>query len=115
MKDTTPAPMSEPRTPTVKASFRSLRCCSRQGSRFMRGMSVEAPQGEAAGGEQRRRVALHGLRARLGRKLHLAERVPAFGGDADAALDHVGDPGHVGAATADEDAVGLFAPRARGE
>src|ERR1700750_65885 len=98
MKETTTAPMSAPKTPTVKASLRSLRCCSRQGSRFMRGMSVEAPQGEAAGGQQGRRVALHGLGARLGRKLHLAERVAAIGGDADPALHHVGHTGDVGAA-----------------
>src|SRR5690349_19461827 len=111
MKDTTAAPMRAPKMPTVKASLRSLRCCSRQGSRFMRGMSVEAPQGEAAGSEQRRRVALHGLRARLGRKLHLAERIAALGGDADTALHDLGHSGHVRAAAADEDAVRLLTSR----
>ena len=55
---------------------------SRQGSRFMRGMSVETPQGEATGGQERRGVALHGLRLGARGQLHLAERVALLGRDA---------------------------------
>ncbi len=73
----------------------------------MRGMSVEASQRKAAGGEQGRGVALHRLGLGAGGELHLAERIALLGGDADAAGDHVGDARNVGAAAADQDLLGL--------
>src|SRR5262249_38750624 len=95
---------------TVNASLRSLRCSSRQGSRFMRGMSVETPQCEAAGREQRRGIALHGLSLGAGGQLHLAERIAFFRRDADAARNDIRDAGNVGAAATDHDLLGLLAP-----
>ena len=79
----------------------------------MRGMSVETPQCEAAGGQQRRGVALHGLRLGARGQFHLAERVALLGGDADAALDHIRDARDVGAAAADQDLLRLLAPASR--
>src|SRR5512139_618763 len=92
-----------------------LRSASRHGSRLILGMSVEAPQRQTAGSEQRGRVLLHALRQRAGRDLHLPERVAALRRDADAARDHVRDARDVGAAAADQDLLGLLAARARGE
>src|SRR3979409_2354142 len=103
---TTPAASADTPSATVKATLRSLRSCSRQGSRFMRGMSVETPQCEAAGREERRGIALHGLGLGAGGQLHLAEGVALFGCDADAARDHVSHARNVGAAAADHDLLG---------
>src|SRR5579862_546482 len=88
---------------TAKASLRSLRCSSRHGSRFMRGMSVEAPQCETTGSQERRGIALHGLRLGAGGQLHLAERIALLGGDAHPARNDVGDARDVGAAAAHQD------------
>src|SRR5215469_374813 len=104
-----------PPSQSVKWSLRSRRSASRQGSRFMRGMSVEAPERETAGREERRGVALDRLRLGSRGEPHLAERVAALGGDPDAARDHIGDARDVRAAAADENLLGLLAPRPRGE
>src|SRR3984893_3107637 len=97
---------------TVKATFRSLRSSSRQGSRFMRGMSVETPQCEAAGREERRGIALHGLCLGAGGQLHLSERIAFLSRTAHPARDPIGNAGNVGAAAADHDLLGLLAARA---
>src|SRR5690606_30393998 len=90
---------------TRNCCWRSRRSSSRQGSRLMRGMSVEAPHGEAAGNDQRHGVVLHQLRLGLGRQLHLAERVAQHRGGADALLDILDGAGNRGAATADNELV----------
>src|SRR5688572_17920067 len=95
------APVAAP-SDTVKASLRSLRCSARQGSRFMRGMSVETPQGEPAGGEEGSGIALHGLRLGAGRQFHLAERIALLRGNAHAARDHIRHARDVRATAADE-------------
>src|SRR5689334_15201957 len=100
---------------TTNASLRSLRCSSRQGSRFMRGMSVETPQSEAARREERGGVTLDGLSLGARRQLHLSERVAFLRRDADAARNHVGHPRDIGAAAADHDLLGLLTPRAGGQ
>src|SRR5579862_1947055 len=97
---------------TRKASLRSLRWPSRQGSRFMRGISVETPQCEPARRQERGGIALHRLRLGTGRQLHLAERIALLGGDPYAAGNHFGDARDVGAAAAHQDLLGLLAPRA---
>src|SRR2546423_12069858 len=109
---TTAAPSADAPSATVKASFRSLRSSSRHGSRFMRGMSVETPQCEATGREERRGIALHGLRLGAGRQLHLAERIAFLRRDTHPAGDDIGHSGDVGAAAADHDLLGLLAARA---
>src|SRR5688572_12495732 len=78
-------------------------------------MSVEAPQRETAGGEERRRILLHALRECAGRDLHLAERVATLRRDADPARDDIGDTGDVRAAATDQDLLGLLATGARRE
>ena len=104
------------RRATRKNSWRlRLRSASRQGSRLILGMSVEAPQRQTARRQQRGRVLLHALRLGARRNLHLAERIAALGGDADPARDHVGDARNVGAAAADQDLLGLLAAGAGGE
>src|ERR1700760_2772171 len=97
-------------SPMRNCIWRSRRCASRQGRRFIRGMSVEAPQGEAAGRQQRRGVALDRLGPGAGGQFHLAERIALLGGNADAAGDHVGDAGDVGAATAYQQLLRLLTP-----
>src|SRR5262247_1374899 len=104
----TAAPVAAP-NPTKKASLRSLRCSSRHGSRFMRGMSVETPQCEAASRQQSRGVALHGLRLGAGGQLHLTERIAFLGRDTHTTRDDVGHAGNVGATAADQDFFGLLA------
>src|SRR4051794_27888118 len=81
----------------------------------MRGMSVEAPQRETAGGQQSRRVAIHALRLGARRNLHLSERIADLGLNTDAATDHVRDAGDVRAAAANEDLIRLLASAAGGE
>src|SRR5579863_3802743 len=100
---------------TRKWSLRSLRSPSRQGSRFMRGISVETPQCESAGGQQRRGIALHRLRLGARGQLHLAERVALFGGNAHAAGNYLGHTRDVGAAAAHQDLLRLLAPGTGGE
>src|SRR5215475_8238850 len=114
-KEVTPAATAATPSATRNASLRSLRWPSRQGSRFIRGMSVETPQGEATGGKERRGVALHRLRLGARGQSHLAERVALLGGDTHAAGNHFGDAGDVGAAAAHQDLLRLLAPRAGGE
>src|SRR5271170_6392236 len=109
------AATTAPPSHTRKVTRRSLRSWSRQGSRFMRGISVEAPQGQTAGGQQRRRITLHGLGAGARRKFHLAERIALFGRDTHAALDDIGDAGHVTAPAADQNFFRLFAAAARSQ
>src|SRR5215470_3161651 len=109
MTASAPAATVAPPSATMKWSLRSRRCSARQGSRFMRGMSVETPQSEATGRQQGGGVALHGLRLRARGELHLSERIALLGRDADAARDHVGDPGDVGAAAAHQDLLRLLA------
>src|SRR6185437_1390817 len=104
-----------PPSAIVKWTLRSRRSASRQGSRFMRGISVEAPQRETAGGEERRGVALDRLRLGSRGEPHLAERVAALGSDPDTARDHVGDARDVRAAAADENLLRLLAPGPRSE
>src|SRR3954471_22168155 len=110
-KVTTMAPRADTPSATMKAIFRSLRSSSRQGSRFMRGMSVEAPQCESAGREKRRGIALHGLGLRAGGQFHLAQGVPLLGRNAHPAGNHIRDSGNVGAATADHDLLRLLPTR----
>src|ERR1700761_7308836 len=114
-KVTTAAPSADTPSATVKAIFRSLRSSSRQGSRFMRGMSVEAPQCEAAGREERRGIALYGLGLGAGGQFHLAQGIALLGRDTHPAGDHIGDARDVGAATADHDLLRLLAAGARGQ
>src|ERR1700683_5202415 len=89
-----------PPNATRKASLRSRRCSSRQGSRLMRGISVKTPQREATSGEQSGCIALHGLGLGARGQLHLPERIAFFRRDADAARDHIRSTGGVGAAAA---------------
>src|SRR5690606_38177856 len=111
---TTPTPITKAPTIAVMNSFlRFWRSSSRQGRRLILGMSVEAPYGKTAGGEQRRRVLLDALGAGAGGQLHLPERIADLGRDADPAADHVGDAGDVRAPAADEDLVRLLASAAR--
>src|SRR6185437_12700926 len=100
---------------TMNLTLRSLRSSSRQGSRFMRGMSVEAPQCEATSREQGGGIALHGLRFGAGGQFHLSEWIAFFRLDAYAAGDHVGNARNVGAAAADDDLLRLLAARAGGQ
>src|SRR4029077_19706669 len=100
---------------TTNLSLRSLRLLSRWGSRFMRGISVKTPQGEATRREQRRGVALHRLRLGARGELHLAKWVALLGGNAHAAGNHFGHARNVGAAAAHQDFLGLLAPRAGGQ
>src|SRR5215468_5367763 len=109
------ATTAEPSSATKNSFFRCWRSAARQGSRFMRGMSVEAPQRETARGQQRRSVAIHALRLGARRDFHLAERIADLGLDADAAADHVRDARDVRAAAADQDLIRLLASAARGE
>src|SRR5215813_6404021 len=90
-------------TATANATLRSLRSSSRQGSRFMRGISVETPQGEATGGEERSGIALHGLSLGAGGQLHLPERITLLGGNTDAARNHISHARDVGATATDHD------------
>src|SRR5579859_6506614 len=60
---------------TLNWRWRSLRRSSRQGRRFMRAMSVEAPEGQAAGDQERRRFGACELGLGAGRHLHLSEGV----------------------------------------
>src|SRR5882757_3552258 len=108
---TSAPPRADTPSATVKASLRSLRSSSRQGSRFMRGMSVEAPQCEPAGREKRRGIALDGLGLGAGGQFHLAERIALLGRDPDPAGDDVGHARDVGATTADHDLLRLLASR----
>src|SRR5213075_243764 len=104
--------------PAIETRNSFLRCCrsaARQGSRFMRGMSVEAPQREAACGQQRRRVPVDALRLGAARDLHLAERLAAQRLDTDAAANHVRYARDVSAAAADEYLIRLLAAAARSE
>src|SRR4051812_30137461 len=94
---------------TTNASFRSLRSSSRQGSRFMRGISVEAPQGETAGGQKCRGIALHRLCLGARREFHLSERIALLGRDTHPARDDVRDARNVGAATAHQNFFRLLA------
>src|SRR5690606_13610807 len=112
---TTSAPMNAPNMPTPKAFLRSVRCCSRHGSRFMRGMSVEAPQRQTAGGQQGSGIAVHVLGTRARGNAHLAERIALLGLDADAALHHIGHAGDVGAAAAHQHFLRLLAAGAGGQ
>src|SRR5580698_5305025 len=102
--------MAAPPSATRNLSLRSLRLLSRWGSRFMRGISVETPQGESTGCQQRRGIALHRLRLGARGQLHLAERIALLGGDADAAGDDLRHAGDVGAAAAHQDLLGLLTP-----
>src|ERR1700730_14418750 len=108
---TTPAASADTPSATVKATFRSLRSCSRQGSRFMRGMSVETPQCEATGREERRSIALHCLSLGAGGQLHLSERIALLRRNAHPAGDDIGHARNVGAAAADHDLLRLLAAR----
>src|SRR5215213_5946995 len=110
----TAAPVPAP-SATMKAILRSLRCASRQGSRFIRGISVEAPQCEATGGEQCRGITLYGLRLGARGQSHLAEWIALLSGNSDAARNDVGNPRNVCAAAADQDLLRLLASGARGE
>ena len=94
---------------------RRWRSSSRHGQQVNTWHVVETPQCQAAGGQQRGGVLRHALRLGLGRNLHLAERIAALGRDADAARDHVGDAGDVGAAAADQDLLRLLATAAGGQ
>src|SRR4029077_3568073 len=105
----TPAASAATPSATRNASLRSLRCASRQGRRFIRGMSVETPQCETAGGEQCRGITLHRLRLGARGQLHLAERVALLGGNPHAAGNHLGNARDVGAAAAHHNLLGLLA------
>src|SRR6476659_7988768 len=94
---------------------RCLRCSSRHGSRFIRGMLLEAPQRQAEGREQRGGILHHALRFRFGRNFHLPERIAAHRVDADPARDEVVYARDVGAAAADDDLIGLLPAAAGGE
>src|SRR5215470_10582363 len=102
------ATTAEPSSATKNSFLRCWRSSARQGSRFMRGISVEAPQRETAGGQQRRGIAIHALRLGARRDLHLSERIADLRLDPDAAADHVGDARDVRAAAADQDLVRLL-------
>src|SRR5690606_15353902 len=97
-----PAATSAPTTPTANSWRLRLRSASRQGNRLILGMSVEAPQRQATGGEKRRGILLDGLGLGLLTHLHLPERIAALRLDADAALDHFGHARDVGAAAANQ-------------
>src|SRR5579883_3603875 len=115
MKVSATAATVAPPSAIVKWSLRSRRSASRQGRRFMRGMSVEAPEREPSGGEERRGVALDRLRLRARGEPHLPQRIAALGRDAYAARDHVGNAWNVRAAAADEDLLRLLAPGPRSQ
>src|SRR5262249_19030626 len=107
--------IAAPSSATKNSFLRCWRSSARQGSRFMRGISVEAPQRETTRGQQRRGVAIYALRLGARRDLHLSERIADLCLDADAAADHVRDARDVRAAAADEDLIRLLASAARGE
>src|SRR5262252_984692 len=109
------ATIAAPSSATKNSFLRCWRSSARQGSRFMRGISVEAPQRETARGQQRRGIAIHALRLGSRRDLHLAERIADLGLDTDAAANDVRDAGDVRAAAADQDLIRLLASAARGE
>src|SRR5215475_9888521 len=109
-KVTTAAPRADTPIATPKAIFRSLRSSSRQGSRFMRGMSVEAPQCEPTGCQQRRGIALNGLGLGPGGQFHLAQGIALFGRNTHPAGNHVGHARDVGATAADHDLLRLLPP-----
>src|ERR1700683_4736802 len=98
-----------PPNATRKASLRSRRCSSRQGSSLMRGISVKTPQREATSGEQRGCIALYGLGLCARGKLHWPEGIAFFRRDADAARDHIRSTGDIGAAAAHQNFLRLFA------
>src|SRR5215471_3285625 len=108
---TTAAPSSA----TRNSFFRCWRSSARQGSRFMRGISVEAPQRKAAGGQQSRRISVDALRLRARRHFHLPQRITDLRLDTDATSDDVRDARDVRAAAADEDLIWLLAAAARRE
>src|SRR5690606_28588753 len=60
-------------------------------------------------------ILLHRLSFGLLADLHLTERIAALRFDADSALNHLGGARDVCAAAADQDLLGLLAPRARCE
>src|SRR5690606_8808972 len=110
-----PANTNAPTAPAPNSWRRRLRSASRHGSRLILGMSVEAPQCQTAGGQQRRRILLHRLGFGLLADLHLTERIAALRFDADSALNYLSGARDVCAAAADQDLLGLLAPRARCE
>src|SRR5215469_14586217 len=89
----------------LNCTCRALRRSSRQGSRLMRGILVEAPQGEAAGHQQRR--GLGGGQLGLGARtdLHLSEGIAYHRRHAHLLSDAFGGTRDAGAAAADDDLV----------
>src|ERR1051325_4542832 len=88
----TPMPATMPAR-MLNCVWRALRRSSRQGSRLMRAMSVEAPQGESACHQQRRGLALHELGLGARGHLHLAEGVADHGRHAHLLGDALGRAG----------------------
>src|SRR5882757_3640281 len=88
-----------------------LRSKSRQGSRLMRGMLVEAPQSKTTGRQQRGRVFLDVLIFGARADFHLPEWITALGRNADAACNHFSRTGNICAATTDQNLLGLLARR----
>ena len=72
-------------------------------------MSVEAPQGQPAGGQQSRRILHHAARPGSGRELHVAQRIADLRRDAHATADHVGHARNVRATPADQYLLRLLA------
>src|SRR5512143_2340067 len=107
--------MTAPNSAMKNSFLRFWRSSARQGSRFIRGMLVEAPQREPAGGQQRGRVPIDALGFGATRNLHLSQRITDRRRDANSATDDVGDARDVGAAAAHENLIRLLTTAARGE
>src|SRR6266545_106694 len=106
--------IANPTASETNCRWRAWRFCSRWGSRLIRTMSVETPQGQTAADQQHRRIGRKLPRPNSVRHRHIGERIADNRVYAGALGNQLVQPGHQRAAASKHDLVDL-AVRGRGE